>query len=195
MDWHVVVGAVAGVLSVAAIIPYLRDILRKNTRPNLVSWSLWTVAVLITLAGQISAGASWSALLLIGATIENLAVIVLALRGYGYTKFGRVEQVTLLLCVLAIVLWQVTENPLIAIAFAIAADSVAYVPTVTKAYRDPKSELAFFWGSLVVVDILAAVSSTKIDFANLGFPISYAILNGTVATVVFLRRRTQIASL
>ncbi len=41
---------------------YMRDILRGQTKPNLVSWVLWAAAPLIASAAAFSAGVQWAVL-------------------------------------------------------------------------------------------------------------------------------------
>jgi hypothetical protein len=189
MDWHPWLGSIAGVGQALAVIPYVKDVLRGTTRPNIVSWSLWTLAVLITLAAQITAGASWPALILVGATVANVTVIVLALFGYGYTKFGTVEWICLFLSLAALIFWRITEQPLVAIGFAITADCIAYIPTLVKTYKDPFSETAVYWLLLVVTDLMAIASTTLFNAANLAFPIYYASINTVLFGLIIFGQR------
>ncbi len=189
MYGHAVVGIFSGLLQIIAIVPYGRETLDGRTLPNVVSWGIWKLEVLIALAAQWSAGASWSLLLLVSATVINITIVGLGVFGYGYKKFGTVETVCLSLSLLALLLWQVTQNPLVAIFFAIAADFIAYIPTLVKTYKEPGSETALLWFLLMVVGILSAVSSIKIDLANLAFPVFYASINLVVWGFVFLGQR------
>lgn len=191
MDWHVIVGALAGFISIGATIPYLRDIVRGDTRPNVVSWSLWTIVVLITAFAQVSAGASWSLLLLIGSSIANISVVTLCILGYGYNKFELTDKICLVLAFAALLLWWITSNPVVAIILAVAADGIAYIPTYVKVYKYPQSETHLYWIILTVADILAFVSVTKMSAANSLFPVSYAIFNFAVVFVAFLGRRLK----
>jgi len=190
-DWHEAVGILSGVIQIAAIVPYIRDMLRGTTRPNIVSWGIWTFEVLITLSAQLSAGASWSLILLISATIINITVVMLGIFGWGYKKFGWIEGICLTLSVGALVLWHITAMPLVAIMFAIAADGIAYIPTIVKAYRDPRSETASFWFLLGIVGLLSAVSSINLNVANLAFPLYYMLINFVSWGIVIIGRKTK----
>ena len=143
MDYtHLILGIISGILGVVAAVPYIKDILHGSTRPNTVSWALWVLLLLISILAQISAGASWSLVFLIGDFLGTSAVLILCLGGYGYKEYGWIEWVCLALAIIAIVSWQLTNQPILAIVFAIIADFMAAVPTVIKAYRDPWSEHA-----------------------------------------------------
>ena len=191
MDWHVIIGALAGLISIGATIPYLRDIVRGDTRPNVVSWSLWTIVVLITAFAQVSAGASWSLFLLIGSSIANISVVVLCILGYGYRRFELADKICLVLAFAALLFWWITSNPVIAIVLAVTADGIAYIPTYAKVYKHPKSETHLYWAILTFADMLALISVTKMSMANSLFPISYAVFNALVVVVGFLGRRLK----
>ena len=191
MDWHLILGISAGLIAIGATVPYILSIIRGETRPNVVSWSLWTIIVLVTAVAQISAGASWPLMLLIGSTVANLAVVFLCSIGYGYSEFKNVDKICLFLALAAIVFWWITSNPVIAILLAVIADGIAYIPTYAKTYQEPKSEPFFYWGVLVCADILAVFSSTIFNAANVLFPISYGILNTLVLVASFFGNRRQ----
>ncbi len=188
MDWHAVVGILAGCIQFFVTIPYIFAIVRGTTRPNVVSWFLWTLTVCIAASAQISAGASWSLWLLIGSGMGCLAVLCMCAIGYGYKKFGFVEAASLFFALGALVLWWMTSSPVVAIVCTIVADGVAYIPTMVKVYREPVSEVSFYWETQSGADVLALISSTKIDAANMLFPISFALLNGMVAAIIRIQK-------
>jgi hypothetical protein len=191
MDWHELLGIGAAVIQVASFIPYIRDMIKGSTRPNLVSFLLWTLTLSITISALWSAGASWPLALLVGAWLGTVSVAVLVAIGYGYNKFGYVEKISLVLSLAAIVLWQITSEPLVAIIFAVLADAIAYAPTLVKTYRDPTSESIIFWFAIFVADMLGAISTTKVDVANLLFPISYGLMNMAVVLIILLNRSSK----
>ncbi len=46
---------IAGLLAIAATIPYLIDIVKGRTKPNIVSWTTWTLLLAISTAGAFAA--------------------------------------------------------------------------------------------------------------------------------------------
>ncbi len=83
MEWHAALGVASGILQIASVIPYIRDILKGSTRPYAVSTGLWTLLSGIAFTAQITAGASWSVILVGGITFNCAIVTILALSGYG----------------------------------------------------------------------------------------------------------------
>ena len=166
-----------------AVIPYIKDILYGTTRPNVVSWSLWVLLLSISIWAQISSGASWSVIFIIGDLIGTSSIVVLCILGYGYGKYGYIEWTCLALAIVAIILWQVTNQPIIAIICALFADMLAAVPTIVKTYRDPLSEAWLGWFIISFGGILAVLSTTIWNPANLIFPVYIAIINGIIGTL------------
>jgi hypothetical protein len=79
--------------------------------------------------------------------------------------------------VLALVLWYATKDPNVAIVFAIASDALASIPTFTKAWNHPETEVA--WPFIVGV-FNAATSFSAITiwtFAAYAFPAYLVIIN------------------
>lgn len=191
MDWHQTLGIASGLIAFFAVVPYIRDILHGTTRPNIFSFALWSAMLFISIFAQISAGASWSVLLIIGDCVGTTTIVLLCLAGYGYGKYGRLEWVCTALAVLAIASWQITEQPLLAILFAVVADALAAVPTVLKAYRDPWSESAAQWLLIAFAAALAIASSTIFDIANIIFPAYLLTVNGLTGLLTFFGRRMK----
>jgi hypothetical protein len=191
MDWHLIIGILAGVIQVASIIPYVKSMLHGTTRPSVVTNILWTIIQIIVFAAQLSAGASWSIIIIIALIFNSSLVTVLCFKGYGYKKYGPIDIICFLLAILAIVLWQLTNDPTIAIILSIIADFIATLPTLIKTYRDPHSESVFPWALTLVGSALGALSSTKIDFANLAFPVYMLFVDSSITGFAFFGRRRK----
>ena len=191
LNWHLILGIISGIIAMLAVIPYVKDILHGSTRPNIVSWFLWVLLLSISIFAQYSAGASWSLLFLIGDLVGTSIIFILCLAGYGYGKYGWIEVVCFSLAIIAIVSWQLTNQPILAIVFSIIADAMASVPTIVKAYRDPWSEDASQWLIIGVASILAILSTTIWNPANIIFPAYLLLVNGTIGALSLFGRRLK----
>ncbi|HVU79979.1 MAG TPA: hypothetical protein VHD37_01295, partial [Candidatus Paceibacterota bacterium] len=189
MDWHQVAALITGVLTLSAVVPYVRDMLRGTTRPNLVTWGLWLIIQAIFIAAQFSAGASLSVLLPLAEMLTVGLVFALGLFGYGYRKYRGLDVVCLGIAVAAIVLWQISSDPLAAMWLALAADLVAGVPTLAKAYLDPKSETPSAYFLVFISAMFGGLSSAVIDMPNLMWPVYICAFNGSVLALILLGRK------
>jgi hypothetical protein len=191
MDFHQIAALLAAILGVVSVVPYIRDMLRGTTRPNMVTWGLWVLVQGIFVAAQWSAGASLSIVLPFVGMLAVLCVVVLGLFGYGYKKYGPIDIACLVISLSAIVLWQVTGNPMVALYLAVAADLFAGIPTFVKAYRDPASETLSAYLIAFFAAIAAGLSSTLIDVTNLLWPAYILIFNGGTVILILLGRRKR----
>ncbi len=191
MDWHLIVAVISASLCFGSVIPYVRDILYGTTRPNAVTWFLWLFIQAIAIAAQIHAGASWSLVMVIADGVTIGIVFVLSVIGYGYTSYDRTDLFCGLVGVLAIVLWVVTGNALVALVLSVVADGCAAFPTLRKAYKDPWSENPTGWAFTTVAALLAIISTTRFDTANLLFPAYLAVVNGLTFALAFVGRKTH----
>ena len=191
MNWHLLIGIAAAVVHLYAIVPYVKDVLRKDgVRPNVVSFALWTLLQLVAIGIMVTSsdGFSWALFVLVASTFGTSFVVVLCLRGYGDDKFGLTEKLCLAIALVAIGLYVVTKDAVLAIGFNIVADLVAAWPTIAKTFRDPRSEAWFPWFLVSLAAALGTLSSEIRDVENLAFPIYLVLVNGLIASLAFAGR-------
>ena len=191
MDFHILMAVVAGFLTVVSAAPYVRDMLRGTTKPNVVSWSLWTLIQGIFAAAQFASGASLSIVLPAVEVTSTGLIVVLGLAGFGYKKYRPLDFICLALALGAIVLWQITKDPLIALWLSVAADFCAAVPTLVKAYRDPKSETPSAYLLVALSAIAAAFATSLIDIPNLLWLAYIFGINGATLSLILLGKRKK----
>jgi hypothetical protein len=78
---------------------------------------------------------------------------------------------------LALVLWYVTDDPNVAIVFAMASDGLASIPTLTKAWKHPETESAWPF----MIGVFNASTSfwafTTWTFSAYAFPAYLIVIN------------------
>ncbi len=193
MNIYLAIGIAAGIIQLYAIIPYARSILARETRPNIVSWTLWTLLQIVTIWIMVtsSEGMSWSLLLLIAMTFNTTLVVVLCLLGYGDKEFGAIEICSLIIVIIAAGLYALTHNAPWAIALNIIGDFVAASPTIWKTWRDPKSEAVEPWAIVTAAAILAVLSVEAPHIESVAFPIYLACVNGVIAGLAFFGQKKK----
>ncbi len=148
---------------------YVRSTLAGRTKPNRVTWFLWMVVPLITFAAQIGEGVGPEAAVTFmagfGPTLVFFASFV---NKRAYWKLSLLDIVCGVLSVLAVILWLITGDGLIAIALGVLADLLAAIPTLIKAYTNPETENATaFRNSAVAATIgLLVIDSWSFESAS-----------------------------
>ena len=191
MNVYLLLSIAAAVLGIGSVIPYVIDIFYGTTKPNVVSQFLWTIIQAIALTAQLSSGASWSIAILCATTFNALLITVIGLSGYGYRSYGKLDATCFVLAILAIVLWQITGDPVLAIAFTVSADLIATIPTIIKLHHSPRSEPPLAWFLMAVAALCAVFSTQKFDIANLLYPIFLVLQGGIIFLISFIGRMSK----
>jgi hypothetical protein len=182
----IMLGVLAALLGIVGTVPYVRDTLRRATRPHRGAWLIWSMLAIVAFLAQQADGASWSAAMCGVQAVTNGAVFVLALRrGTGAVSLG--DRLLLLLAAAGVAGWLVAGDPLIATGCVIVADVVAAALMLPKSWTDPGSETlsTFVLASLSGGLAAGAASSPSL----LVYPVYYCLINAALASVIWLAIR------
>ncbi|MFI5040847.1 MAG: hypothetical protein ACHQNA_03185 [Acidimicrobiales bacterium] len=175
LDVHfVIVGALIGGAGQAL---YVRDTILGHTRPNRVTWLLWTVAPLIAFAAELNAGVGLRALLPFTAGFGPLVIFTATfIRRADSTRpavwrISRLDAVCGALSVLGVIGWIATQQGLVAIASSIAADALAWVPTIVKSWSEPESESASVFVGGLANSTITLLTVDRLTAAVVAFPV------------------------
>ena len=131
----------AAAISFIGIFIYAISTLKGKTKPNRVTWVLWTVIPLITFFAQLSEGVGAAAIFSLAYALGPLCVVIASfLNKHAYWHLNTFDYLCGVISLLALLLWAVTGNALLAIVFSILADFVAGLPTLRKSFREPATE-------------------------------------------------------
>jgi hypothetical protein len=178
---------ISGLLIIISAVPYLVDIVKGKTKPNIVSWSTWTLLTTIATAAAFSSHAPRAAFLTLGATVATLSVVILGLK-YGIAKLSRFDLLCQAGAVIGLILWLIFNSPTLALAFALGIDLIGGLPTVYHAWHKPGEETweAFFIG--LIASVLTLVSLSTYKFADLAFPVYFVLFDLLLVAIVISRR-------
>lgn len=181
-----IIGKLAGLLSFAAFILYYISIVQGRSRPNRVTWIILTVVGILILASYYASGARNTLWIPVAYTIGPLIVALLALK-YGEGGASRLDSFCLIGCVVSIILWIVTDSPLVTLLINIGIDFLGMVPTLVKSFVDPWSEDLLAWSVTVFSNFLNIVAIERWEFSIVVYPIYMVLVNGFV--VLFLLKK------
>jgi hypothetical protein len=177
----------AGVLTIVCVIPYLVGTMRGRTKPQRMSWFIFTVMAAEAAASQLAAGASAGAWLTGAAAAGFGAIFVVSLR-HGVGGFRPADVATLLVAVAGLVLWRITGNPVTSLVAVVGAELAAIALTVTKAYREPTSETATAWLIDAASGAVALAAVAHWTFRDVLYPLHHTLVNLAVLAAIQLGR-------
>ncbi|MGH2851142.1 MAG: hypothetical protein ACRDLP_11050 [Solirubrobacteraceae bacterium] len=168
--------------------PYVVATARRSIEPNALAWLGWAVLDAIVFVAQIVSEPSWSAVFPGAGAAGCLAIALVTIRAGRIRTASRGELACGAFGVLAIVGWQVTGDPQVALGLAIAASLVMSAPMLVKTAKDPASEPIGPFIAFAVVSALSIVSATRFDFLSLGWPASYLAFQLTILAITIAAR-------
>lgn len=184
-EYFAVVGAI--IASMGGLY-YFYETLTGKSQPNRVTWFLWGVLPMIVFVAQKTQGVegvSWASFVAGFTPFLVLAASFLNKKAYWETK--PLDYVCLLVAVVGIVLWMITDNANLAILFTIFADAAALFPTLLKSIKHPETES---WIAYAISAFGFTISILTIDvwvFQSYAF-LAYLIL-GNFLLAVFSSRK------
>lgn len=138
---HILFAVAGALLPIIGCLSYVLATARGETRPNRVTWLVWGLVPLITLAAQIRAGVGWSAVVTAGAAVGPAAVLAVSLLNpRAHWRLGPFDYVCGAFALAALGALVATSRPDFAIALSILAEFAAALPTLRKAWIAPETE-------------------------------------------------------
>lgn len=183
MDYKTAIGAAGAVVAVIQYSIYIRSVLQGETKPHIFSWFVWGVPCGVVFLAQIlkDAGAgSWAT----GATAILCTVIFLLSLRYGDKEITKIDLVSFVLSLLAIILWIITNDPLWSVILITAADVLGMIPTLRKSYLKPHEEILQAWVIANIKWILAFFALQTLTLTTYLYPV--AMFASITALIVLL---------
>ena len=174
-------------LNLVSIVPYIIDIIRGKTKPNVVSWVTWTILTGVGTAAVIAQAGLISSLLPMSATLCTLSIVLLGFK-YGFAKYSKFDIFCQVCAALGLALWLIFNSPLIALIAVLVIDAIAAMPTLVHAFKQPQEETweTFWVGSLAALLTLFSVSNLTVGKA--AYPIYLMIANGGISITIIVMR-------
>ena len=188
MAFHPLV-VIGFLLHLASSSTYIYNTLRGRTKPNRVTFFMWAVLAFIITAAALVDGVGWAAAPIFMAGLMPLLIFFASfVNPNAYWKLGPLDYTCGVFSILAIGLWALTSNPILAIVFAIIGDGLAAVPTIIKAFKYPETEHFGAYIGALLNNAFVFVYSPFYTFAALAFPIYIIFVNGTILFGTYRKR-------
>ncbi len=189
LEYLVIVAAVASTLAAAV---YIRSMFTANTKPNRVTWLMWSIAPLIAAAASFSSGVGWAVLPVFMAGFSPLMIFTASFFAKkAYWKLSSFDYFCGVLSGLALVMWWLTKEPNVAIVFAIGSDGLASIPTLKKSLTNPETESVWPF----IIGVFGASSSLAVitlwTFSAYAFPIYLIVINIIILLTLYNKQLTS----
>ncbi|MCA9331408.1 hypothetical protein KC968_00535 [Candidatus Saccharibacteria bacterium] len=178
----VLVGAVLNILGSAT---YALNTVKGKTKPNRVTWFLWAMAPLIAVSAQWSEGVTWAALMTFMVGFGPLVIFLSSfVNRQAYWKITKLDIFCGAISLLALILWFVTGQGLVALVFSILSDLVAGIPTLVKAFNEPETEHHSVFRNGAISAFITILTIQEWSFVNYGFALYILLICLTLYVLI-----------
>ena len=191
MELKALVSFVVVVLSFAGYIPYILDIVKGKNRPHLFTWIIATLTAFVAWALQIIGGAGVGAWPMLVVSLLCVCVLILSI-WRGTNDITRSDFVSLFLSLAGVYLWLFVSQPILSVILITAAETISYIPTIRKSWKDPYSENLTLYRVSMFRHALAIGALEKINLLTALYPAAWALANLLITLILLSRRRVVV---
>ncbi len=180
--------AISSLLLITSIIPYLLDIVKRKTKPRVISWLNWGILGAVAGAAALADGQIPAAIISFASVIEVMSVVVLGLY-YGDRHFEKIDIFCQAGAVAGLALWATLHNPLIAIIIITAVDLIAALPTYKHIWQKPHEETLASFVICGVASAITLITITTLALSGLVYPVYLFVANVCMSGLIIYRRQ------
>jgi hypothetical protein len=189
-QYLVLIGAI--VLLIGTIF-YIKETLKGNTKPNRVSWLIWSIAPMIATIAAISDGITWSVLpVFMSGFCPFLVFVASFINKNSYWKLRKIDYFCGLFSILALIFWGIAKEPNVAIILAIISDGLATIPTLIKFWKYPETETIHAYTAAIFNAFTSFFAINIWNFSAYAFPIYLISINILFVSCFYRNKLTKI---
>lgn len=188
MEFKFAFALISTAITIAAYVPYLKDVFARRTKPHAYTWLIWAITQGTVTAVIWYEGGNWGALSLLIGTILVVVVFILSFQ-YGTRNITRSDTVVLVLALLAVAVWWRLDNPLLAVLMVTSIDAFGYIPTIRKSFYEPWSETVSSWALFTLAAFFAILALEEYSVPTVLYLCMLMCANCIVIALCLIRRR------
>jgi hypothetical protein len=186
----IVLSIIGATISVIAAILYLSSIIRGQTRPQRVTWGVWSLAGILGLWASFDGGAGVGLLVAAtGVVLVTITFLCSLIPKYGKPGGEPSDKWVGMAAIIAIIAWRVLHfSPSIAVTIAIIADASVLWLTVREAWRQPEAEALWPWIIGTIAEILGIISLGHYNYSAAAYSVYILIGNLLIISALIIKR-------
>lgn len=190
-EYFATIGAFVNLIGSLA---YAYATLKGKTKPNRVTWLLWSLAPTVAFMTEIGDGKSmWVAVATLSTSLGPFMVFLASFTNKeAYWKATRFDYICGLASVIAFsffLSWKIggAGSSMMALGLSMLADFMAGLPTIVKAYLKPETEhySAYFYGVIGMGLTLLAIGDWT--FTNYAFPTLIFVIDAVLLVLIYFK--------
>lgn len=190
MIYKNLLSAIAIALTILAFFPYIRSILKGETKPHVFSWVIWGATTFIVCLAQLADEGGAGAWPIGVSGIITLYVAILAYIKKSDSTITKTDWLFFILAMASLPAWYLTSNPLWAVVMLTTVDVLGFGPTFRKAYIRPFEEQLMFFVIMTIRNLISITALEHYSLTTVLFPAVIATACLIFIPMVIYRRRT-----
>lgn len=184
--------AIAILMMVIGYIPYLRDTIMGKTKPHVFSWTIGMIIAFIAFGLQIQEKSGPASFVTLSAAIISSVIVYFAFKNPD-KDITATDYICLFLSLISLVAWLIVKQPVLSMIFVLLTEVISFIPTIRKSWNKPHTETLSSYSINFFRFIVALFALSKYTFVAIGYPLTWLILNGGFALMLFYRRKVLLA--
>ncbi|HUQ85580.1 MAG TPA: hypothetical protein VM077_04605 [Candidatus Limnocylindrales bacterium] len=180
-------------LPVISPIIYSKAILRGDAKPHRTTRFVLLLINTLAAASLIAQHNNVAVWLAGVSLLQSIIVFVLSFK-YGMGGWTKTDVACLIIAIAGIILWQTTNNPVIALYFAIFADFTGMIPTIIKTYHKPNTEVWSFFLLDSVAGAFNLLALSAYAIKDFSYPLYIVIINLLMVLLITKPKTTSLKS-
>jgi len=181
--------AIAIALTFIAFFPYIRSILKEETKPHVFSWVIWGSTTFIVFLAQLKDGGGIGAWPIGVSGLITIYVAFLAYLKKSDKTITLIDWCFFLSAMASLPIWYFTSDPLWAVVILTAVDLLGFGPTLRKAYFHPYEENLTFFSIFMARNLIVIMALEYYSLTTVLFPAVIAGACFALIVIVMFRRR------
>jgi hypothetical protein len=185
----------AALLSLVGAWSYIRHTLQGTTSPNRVTWGLWAVEGILAFVVEIQQHVGLASVMTLMLGLVPLVVVAASFKNPNSVwRIGKFDIFCGSISVAGLVFWCFINQPTVALVSFVAADQIAALPTLRKAWIAPQTESSrvFFMGFMNCGITLLTLK--HLTSAGVLFPGCILVTDLIIGVLVFTRLGPRLRS-
>lgn len=189
MNLTLLLGVLGGLLIAGSFIPYIRDILKADTEPHVYTWFIWSVTQAIAAVAIFEGnGGLFAALSVASGATLSFVVFFMSFK-HGSKNITNFDTTTLIVALIAIILWWKLNHPEWAIIAIALIDILGFLPTFRKTWYEPKSESSLAWVLFLLGNIATLLALTTHSIMTSFYIVTMIIASTVLVLFTLLPKR------
>lgn len=184
-----IVAFVAAGLAIIGNVPYLLDVFKKKVKPHPYTWLVWSIVSGVTFFGQVAKGAGVGAIPTGASEIFTIIIFLFSIR-YGFKNIKKKDTLFLVIALLGLIPWALTKDPTISVIIVVSIDLIAFIPTLRKTSKHPKTENHILYSMNATRHFLALFALESYNVATMLHSLTMIVVNSFMSYLI-LRKRSR----